>query len=172
MLNTDKDSSIILAGTTIYNPYNVIGDAKIYLENIETKKQEILTLDTKQTPIFMNIPAGTYKATKWIYNACQTREVDKYGNPTYCSSYYNFKGKSQPIKENQFEIKKGETLYLGHITLNSESKELTIDNQKNKDMLKLNQIIDLKGRKVKDIPNLYIKDWKFQITGTKGFFEL
>jgi len=171
MLSTDKDSSILLAGTSIYNPPNVSGDAALYIENIETKKQERLTLYAKATPIFMNIPEGRYKVIKWVYNACKERGVDKYGNPTYCTSSYNFKGQSQPIKDNQFEIKKGETLYLGHITLDSKTKTLTIDNQQNKDMQVLNKIIDLKGRKVKTVPSLHIENWKFHITGTKGLLE-
>ena len=172
-LDTDTKSSIIIWGKDIVNPYNIRGDGVVYLINTETNKEQTFILNT-YSPLASatNIAPGKYKFSKWIYDACKIMSVDKYGKTTGCKERYRFKGNSLALSGGDFTVKEGETLYLGSFTLDSARKIISLFNYEAKDLKKLEFFVDLKGREVRNISEqINLKNWKFEITGSKGFLE-
>jgi len=180
-LNTDKKSAIIFAGTTVNSvkrkgrgSYLISGEGRIFLLNVNTKKEITLPLKYQADglPIYTNLDSGTYRFSKWAYNACKEVARDKYGN-TYCSSWHYTKGMSDSLKGNTFEVKEGETLYLGHFILESKNTTISLLNKEELDTQKFKDTVEIKNRKIQNISNKFnIKDWKFNITGKAGVFGL
>ena len=178
-INTDNDSAIIFASTTVNNPiikrrgvHLLRGEGKVFLVNIDTKKETVLpiSMTAEALPIFTNLDEGKYRFSKWTYDSCQEMTRGSNGK-AYCSKWHNFKGISAPLQGNEFEIKKGETFYLGHLTLNSGKPSITLQNKEEADIKRFKEVVDIKNRKIKNISdNLNIKDWEFTITGKPSFF--
>jgi len=178
-INTDSKSAIIFAGTTVNNPiikrrgsHILRGEGKIFLVNIDTKKETLLKISyrAKELPIFTNLDAGRYRFSRWAYDSCKEMTRDTKGD-TYCSKWHYFKGVSDPLENNEFEIKRGETLYLGHLILNSGKPSITLQNKEEIDRINFTNVVDIKDRKIKNISNKFnIKDWKFTVTGKPTLF--
>jgi len=181
VLNTDKNSAIVFAGTTAHDSkregrgsFIISGRGVIFLLDVNTKKELSLPINFQadETPVFSNLNTGTYRFLRWEYDSCKRMNKDKY-NKIHCSEWHLLKGTSNPIKDNIFEVKKGETLYLGHFVLDSKNQTLTLINKEQSDTQKLKNIVDIKDRKIKNISNKFnIKDWKFNATSKAGLFEL
>jgi len=170
-LDTTPKASIIVLGTNIDNATKLQGEASVYLLNTKTNKEKKILI-TNYTPsaVAFNIEAGKYKFSKWTYNACKIMSVNKYGKQIGCTQYYQFKGNSEPLENTIFTINKGETLYLGHLTLNSKNKTISIKNNEKEDLKNLESFFNLNNR-VPQNKSILINNWKFQITGTKGFLQ-
>ncbi len=175
-LDRDKNASIIVITKSMSSFFQIKEpSATIYIKNIDTKKEYKMFIANSylSNVVAINIPAGNYEINRWVYDACKDKVINKYGKYLYCKSFYRFKGKTEKLKKNKFTIKKGETLYLGHVKFEVVSGMLDFINGGDKDIQRVLSELDLKGRKIKNISNtLDISYWKFEPTGYKGLFEL
>jgi len=178
-LDTSKEASIAFAGTTVNNhelnkrgSRQVRGEGELYLLNIDTKKTIRFPINAQGLPVFGNIDVGTYVVSKWVYNTCKEIRRDKYGEE-HCTQYHNLKGSSESFKGKEFEVNKGETLYIGHLTVDTKTQTLSIGNQEKSDTAKFIEKVDIKGRTIKNISDkLELQNWKFNVTGKSNLFGL
>ena len=168
-LDTDENASIIIINYSFTGSAEVIEPfVSIYIQNIETKKETKIVFGdhrvdlsaTTYKSVVMNLPAGSYEFVRWEYDAC--KKMDKY--QLFCKEWYGFKGKTPKPKHAKFQIKKGETLYLGHFRLNT--NDAILNHYKSSNNFKF------KDREVRNISNsIDIDDWQFEMTGYKGLLD-
>jgi len=175
-LDTDENASIVIIDYSIDSyPEVKRPQATIYLKNIDTGEESrfifsysMLSLDPSGRKILaINLEEGNYLFSHWDYDACK-REGTDIKNLFLCKENFRFKGKNKKLDHANFSIKKGESLYLGYIILNSKDASLTLRyslEDKNKPLV-------FRNRKVKNISKtIQMVDWKFEMTGYKGIFE-
>jgi len=175
-LDTDKEASIAIIDYSITPSAEVKApEATIYLRNIDTGEEShfylknflIHSASLDRSLLAINLDAGRYEFSRWDYDACK-REGTDIKSLFLCKEKFHFKGKNRKLEEAKFTIKKGETLYLGYISLDSNEASLTLRySLENRD-----KPLIFKGRSVKNISQtIKMVDWKFEMTGYKGVFE-
>ncbi len=174
-LNMDKNASIVIITKEVTEFFQIKeASATLYFKNIQTNKEYTMVIrDGGLSDVLaINLPVGNYRIDRWVYDACRTKVTDKYGNYLHCQDYYRFKGKTAPLIHNQFTIKAGERLYLGHVKFEIVSGMLSWSNRGVGDIQLIATQLGFNPKEIKNIANqLDIEYWKFEPTGYKTMWE-
>jgi hypothetical protein len=169
MTNIKPDSSVVLMSSEVIDTPKIIGVGELFFKNISTGKEESIDIYNSSYSLpAKKLTPGTYKITRWVFASCFVKTPSN-----YCKKWHDFGGINPPLaKDNIFTIKKGETLYLGHVIIDSKNMTLTLINNGPKDTMEYkNKYSGLNTRNIKNISNsINIKSWKFKVTGA-GFFK-
>ena len=169
MANIKPDTTAIVATTSKYDSDSVDGKGKLILKNIDTNEEVPFFIDYSDKSYYVKkVTPGRYKIEKWNYDSCFTKDVKS----DSCTEWHDFGGVSPVLQGNTFTVNKGEIVYLGHISLDSANKTLSISDDSSSDIAKFKSSYDaLKNRDIKNISSsLNVHNWGFRITGA-GWFK-